>query len=336
MLFAACAFTALAPLPAGASTIGSSDPFEPMNRAFFGFHQVLDHVLIRPAAVAYKRILPKPVRSGVAHVFSNLGEPAVFVNDVLQGHVKEATETFTRFAGNTTFGLLGVFDVATHAGLPHHSNDFGITLARYGVKPGPYIFIPLAGPTTVRDAVGSLASLAMNPLVLLRYAGDGAVGVTSVAGEGLQSRADADDQLKALFAGATDPYASFRSYFLQNRQALVKGGRIDIEELPDFDSPGAAAAGPAPASTTPTMAPPSSNAPATTALASPLLSAPPPAASSSGAASSQGSSNASASALTAVTTQAVITQAVITQAVATQAVAAVATSVVGSATIAQP
>ena len=303
MILAACAFTILAPLPAAASTIGATDPFEPVNRAFFGFHQMLDHILIRPAAVAYKRILPKPIRSGIAHVFSNLGEPAVFVNDVLQGHPKEATQTLTRFAGNTTFGLLGVFDIATHAGLPHHPNDFGITLARYGFKPGPYIFIPLAGPTTVRDAIGSVAGLVLNPLVILRYAGDGAFGATSVVGDGLQTRIDADDQLKALFAGATDPYASFRSYFLQNRQALVNGGRIDIEELPDFDAPDSTPAG-ASASTTPSTATPvpASGASTTAALESPAPLAPPADTATSGAASSGASASTLAAPVTPVTT----------------------------------
>jgi len=253
LALAACTLAVVTPLPAAASTGRVSDPFEPMNRAFFGFHQMLDHILIRPAAVAYKRILPKPIRSGIAHVFSNLGEPAIFVNDVLQGHGKEATETFTRFAGNTTFGVLGLFDVATHAGLPHHPNDFGITLARYGFQPGPYIFVPLAGPTTVRDAIGSLAGMALNPLVFLRYAGDESVGATSVVGGGLQTRIDADAQLQALFASATDPYASFRSYFLQNRQADVNGGRIDIEELPDFGAPDPAPAGAMAVSTAPTI-----------------------------------------------------------------------------------
>jgi phospholipid-binding lipoprotein MlaA len=316
MVLAACASTILAPLPAMASTGGVSDPFEPMNRAFFGLHQMLDHILIRPAAVAYKRILPKPIRSGIAHVFSNLGEPAVFVNDVLQGHPKEATETFTRFAGNTTFGLLGIFDVATHAGLPHHPNDFGITLARYGVKPGPYIFVPLVGPTTLRDVIGSVAGLALNPLIVLRYTGDGAVGATGAIGDGLQTRVNADDQLKALFATATDPYASFRSYFLQNREAEVNGGRIDVEELPDFGAPDTAStgAGAAPSTTVPVPVPVASES-ATTALTSPAPSAP------AAAVTATSGAGLSASMLTAPATPAITT---------------VATSVVGSASPAQP
>jgi len=291
--FAACLFTLIAPLPAAASTIRVSDPFEPMNRAFFGLHQMLDHILFRPAAVAYKRILPKPIRSGIAHVFSNLGEPAVFVNDVLQGHPKEATETFTRFAGNTTFGLLGVFDVATHAGLPHHPNDFGITLARYGVKPGPYIFIPFAGPTTVRDAIGSMAGLALNPLIFLRYAADDAVGATSAIGTGLEARVDADDELKALFAGATDPYASFRSYFLQNREAEVNGGRIDIEELPDFGAPDTAPSGGS------TSGDQSTAAPVSGATAPSATTAPSSARSAGGEASGSSASSGAGTAVTA-------------------------------------
>ncbi len=285
VVLAACAFAVLAPLPASAAaSIGVSDPFEPVNRALFGFHQVLDHILIRPAAVAYKRIVPKLVRSGIAHVFSNLGEPAVFVNDVLQGRGKEATETFTRFAGNTTFGVFGLFDVATHAGLPHHPNDFGITLARYGFKPGPYIFVPLSGPTTVRDAIGSVAGLALNPLILLRYSGGDAVGATGAVGGGLETRIDVDDELKALFASATDPYASFRSYFLQNRQAEVNGGRIDVEELPDFGAPDAAPTGASASTAAPVPAPAPTPSPASSvaSTAPPAPSVPPAPASASG------------------------------------------------------
>lgn len=278
-----CTVALMSPLPAAAASHGISDPFEPMNRAFFALHQVVDHFIIRPAAVAYRRILPKPIRHGVANLISNLGEPSVFVNDVLQGHGKAATKTFTRFAGNTTFGLLGVIDIATPAGLPHHPNDFGITLARYGVGPGPYLFVPLAGPTTVRDAVGSAAGLALNPLIFFRYTGDETVGATKILGGGLQARSDADGDLKALFASATDPYASLRSFFLQNREAEISGGRIDIETLPDF---GAQDASPSPATALPPPAPeatppaPSAAAPTSADLAAP------PAATPSGAAMS--------------------------------------------------
>jgi phospholipid-binding lipoprotein MlaA len=268
----ACTLALLVPLQAAASTGAPSDPFEPMNRAFFGIHQVLDHYFIRPAAVAYRRILPKPLRKGIANMISNLGEPSVFVNDVLQGHGKMATYTFTRF------GLLGVFDVATPAGLPHHPNDFGISMARYGVAPGPYLFVPLAGPITMRDAVGAAAGLAMNPLVFFRYSGDDAIGASKIIGGGLEARSDADQDLKTLMATATDPYASLRSFYLQNRQAEVTGGRIDIETLPDFGAPDAAPAAAASSSTPSTEGAPA--APTAAEPSSPGSAAPAPSAGS--------------------------------------------------------
>jgi phospholipid-binding lipoprotein MlaA len=168
----------------------------------------------------------------------------------------------------------------------------------------------------VRDASGSAAGLALNPLIFFRYAGDGAAGATGVAGDGLQMRIDADDQLKALFAGATDPYASFRSYFLQNREAEVNGGRIDIEQLPEFGAPETTSTGVASASTAPSTpaAVPASSGSETTAIPAPAPATPP-------AATGALASGASKSTLNAV---------------AAPAMAAVAISVVGSATIAQP
>lgn len=239
--------------PARAATPDPADPWEGLNRGLFGLHEFLDTTIFRPAAIAYKRIIPAPARKGLSNAISNLGEPAVAVNDALQGHGKKAGMTMTRFAGNSIFGLAGILDVATPAGLPHHDNDFGLTLARYGIKPGPYLFVPLVGPTTLRDAAGGAAALVLNPLVYARYSGDDAVGATTIIAGGLQTRADADGDLKTLYASATDPYASIRSYYLQSREAKVNGGTLDIQALPDFDAPqaatGSAAPAPAPAQT---------------------------------------------------------------------------------------
>jgi phospholipid-binding lipoprotein MlaA len=207
---------------------------------FFGINQVLDRLIIRPAAIGYKRIMPRPIRKGLANAISNLGEPAVAVNDILQGHGTKAFKTLTRFVGDSTFGLAGLIDVATPAGLAHHANDFGLTLARWGVGPGPYLVAPVLGPTTLRDAAGGVAGLALDPLVYARYPGAEAVGVTSVIAGGLQTRGDADRDLKALYASATDPYASIRSYYLQNREAQINGGKIQLQDLPSFgDAPAA-------------------------------------------------------------------------------------------------
>lgn len=254
----------LAPVPALAAEVGpggASDPLEGLNRKVFRLNQFLDRIVIRPAAMVYTHVVPSPIRKGLKHAIDNLGEPAIFVNDVLQGHAGEAARTVTRFVCNSTFGVAGLIDVAKGSGLPRHPNDVGMTLARYGIKAGPYLYAPVVGPTTLRDAVGGLAELAMNPLVYLRYHGDAAVGGASVIIDGLQTRADADRDLQAIYASATDPYASMRSYYLQNRQSDITGGKLDIQALPDFgDEPSAAAPAtgpetPAPASPPTTPAP---------------------------------------------------------------------------------
>jgi phospholipid-binding lipoprotein MlaA len=204
------------------------DPFEGFNRKMFGLNQALDKAIIRPAAMGYKHIVPKPVRSGLRNFFSNLGEPVVFVNYLLQLRIGKAARTLTRFALNSTVGAAGLIDVARRPDihLPHHRNSFGDTLAWYGVKPGPYLFLPLAGPSTVRDALGAPLDDGLMPaLILSRFAGkpfnSWAFVAASAIIPGLDVRAESDADLRALMAGAVDPYATLRSAWLQNRAAEV-------------------------------------------------------------------------------------------------------------------
>ena len=264
---------ATGPAPAGAATpagaadpFAVNDPFERVNRRFFAINQVLDRRALRPAAVFYSHAVPRFVRARLRSAFSNLGEPLVIINDALQGHVGTAGRTFTRLAVNSTFGLAGLFDVAAAGGqIPHHDNGFGLTLGRWGVKPGPYLYLLLLGPSDVRDVAGSGVDAALSPLTWTRYPYDYAVGVGSTVLGGLDARAQADGDLKALRALSTDEYASLRSLFLQNRRAQVTGGTVNINALPDFDDPGAeGGAGPV---TTP--AAPGSVAPTAGALSAP-------------------------------------------------------------------
>ena len=138
---------------AAAHVDARADPAEKLNRKGYAIHQVLDRFLLRPAAMTYFAITLKPLRLGIENVLTNLGEPVVAVNDVLQGRFRKAGATTVRFVTNSTIGVAGIFDVAKHAGIPRHDNGFALTLGRAGVKPGPYLFIPLMGPSTVRDAV---------------------------------------------------------------------------------------------------------------------------------------------------------------------------------------
>jgi phospholipid-binding lipoprotein MlaA len=231
--------------PALSQPLGQ-DPWEGANRTFYRVEGALDRALIRPLAVFYKHVAPRPLRSGLKNAIANLAEPSVAVNDLLQGRGGKAGETVARFVVNSTVGVAGLFDVATPAALPHHANDFGLTLARYGVKPGPYLFLPLVGPTNVRDAVGGVVNIAFNPLTYAGYPGQAEVAATTTAAKGLDARNAADGQLKALDASAVDPYATLRAYAEQTREAEVNGGVVEIETLPNFDVEPPPAPAPAP------------------------------------------------------------------------------------------
>ena len=249
------------------------DPWEGFNRRSYGFSMALDRAVIGPGARAYKRAVPKPIRTGLHNMIVNLGEPVVFANDVLQGRLGSAGNTAVRFVGNSTFGIGGIFDVAAHGGLPHHDNSVGITLGRMGVGPGPYIYVPVLGPTTIRDGIGQGLDTFLNPLTYSRFDGDTILGVSSTVIGGVDVRANVDDDLKSLETTATDPYATIRSAYLQNKQAQISGGDTRIETLPDFpddSSQGAAPTGADPFAS-PAPAPPGASrraapGPATDAL----------------------------------------------------------------------
>lgn len=201
------------------------DPLEGANRAFYAVHLFLDRILFRPAAMVYKTIVPKFLRKGIRHVISNITEPVVFVNDVLQLKPKRAVRTFARFAINSTLGIGGVLDIAKAARLPHHDNGFGDTLGRYGVGPGPYLFLPLIGPTDLRDLLGGQADGAVLPIAVGYPFDSSDYGIPHAVVGGLDLRVEADADLKALLGSAADPYATLRSVYLQSRAAEIDGIR---------------------------------------------------------------------------------------------------------------
>ena len=225
---------------------GIRDPFEGWNRGVYGFNRGLDRALVRPAAMGYRRALPKEAREGVHNVLANLGAPVVFINDVLQVQPRPAGETAVRFAVNTTVGVLGVFDVASQMGVYRHRADFGQTLGRYGVGSGPFVYLPVFGPSSVRDTVGLVVNAAMDPLNYARFDGDTATKLSLIGLNALDTRVGLDKDLKDLDRSATDPYAATRSVWIQNRRAFIRGEKPeDVQDLPDF-TPDAPAA-PAPA-----------------------------------------------------------------------------------------
>lgn len=256
-----------APPPSAAvvASSGVNDPFERINRKVFAFNQVLDRTVIRPLSLFVHHATPRALRSAMSNFLSNLGEPIVMINDGLQGRPVTALKTAARFAVNTTLGVAGVFDVAGKGDLPHHDNGFGLTFARWGAGPGPYLYLPVVGPNTLRDALGSLADIGANPLTYTRDVVPNGASTGMGIATGLNSRAEADSDLKALAAQSTDEYAALRSFYLQNRQSQVTGGKLDLNALPDFDDPERPA-------TTP--AAPGSVAPSAKALAAPPAAIP--------------------------------------------------------------
>jgi phospholipid-binding lipoprotein MlaA len=236
------AATPLAPLSAQEPTAKAhhapGDPLEGFNRAMFKIFQGLDKAILRPAAMGYKHTVPKVLRSGIRHVFSNLGEPVVFLNDVLQLRPARAARTFGRFAINTTLGIGGLIDVATPENLPHRPNGFGDTMGYYGVKPGPFIFVPILGPSTLRDLIGGAGDGLVVPTVVGSPFDrtDYQIGKGIVTG--LDQRAEADDELSALYRTALDPYATLRSAYLQSRDAEIQGLKAKGRNRPgDFAGP---------------------------------------------------------------------------------------------------
>jgi phospholipid-binding lipoprotein MlaA len=225
---AAMAIAAALPLTGcagGSSTTaagGVNDPYEPMNRFFYKVNDAIDAVVLRPASLAYVNAVPAPARTGVHNVLNNLDTPILFVNDLLQGRPGQSGNTLMRFVINTTIGLVGVFDVAKGWGYPYEDTDFGITLAIWGVPSGPFLFLPVLGPSNPRDAVGYGVDAAGDPLnyigkgstvSALRYARFGLYAIDRYSG--------AMDQLQAVEKTALDPYATLRSLYTQSRDSEI-------------------------------------------------------------------------------------------------------------------
>ena len=238
--------------PSGAAAQQPSpDPLEPTNRRLFGLGQFLDKTLVRPIAMGYRRLTPRPIRKAVHNVLQNLDEPVVLANDLLQGRLAAGARTTTRFALNSTVGIAGTFDPARRAGIPHHDNGFADTLGRYGVTAGPYLYVPVVGPSSVRDLIGAGVDIALDPLTWTQFHHSQTVSRVNLGLTVLDSRTAVDRELRNLKQTATDPYATIRSVYLQKRAADIRGGEAAIEDLPDLPGEGAPTSTPAPAQAAP-------------------------------------------------------------------------------------
>lgn len=213
----------------------SRDPWEGFNRNLFGVHQAIDGAVLEPVARGYRAITPRPLRTGVVNFLRNLRSPVVFANDVLQGEVGRAGNTVGRFAINTTLGIGGIFDPATSMGLDRHEEDFGQTLAVWGVPSGPYLFVPLLGPTTVRDGAGRIIDTAFDPLTWADFDDVDTVRAARTVIAGIAQREALIDQIDGFEAQGGDLYVTYRSAYEVSREAAIRNGRSDVQDLPDFD-----------------------------------------------------------------------------------------------------
>ncbi len=220
----------------------NNDPFEPVNRIVFNSNDAVDTAIIRPMAEAYRTIVPQFVRDRIKAFVDNLQEPRIFANNLLQLRINDAGFTFARFYVNSTLGLLGLFDIASEHGLPKQTGDFGETLYVWGVDSGPYLVLPLFGPSNLRDLFGLAVDLYTTPPAHLLPGNSGIwfnVGVDAVSGFDLRARnIESLDQIKAH---ALDYYAQFRSIARQHREAQLRAARGLAEAPDELVDPGAPA-----------------------------------------------------------------------------------------------
>lgn len=211
------------------------DPLEPINRVMFAVNDGLDFLVIRPVAEVYRAVLPSFVRRGIGNFLSNVSTPITLANDLLQGEWTRAETTMVRFMLNTTAGLGGLRDIAGEIGYARHTEDFGQTLAVYGVPSGPYLVLPVIGPSNPRDAVGLVVDLLADPWFWLLADEDTATRLAPTAARIIHARSNAIESIDAIRSTSPDYYASMRSLYAQNRRSEINNGRDDaLPDIPDF------------------------------------------------------------------------------------------------------
>ena len=206
----------------------NNDPYEPANRVGFAISDGLDTYVLAPVARAYRYAVPGVIRRPVHNVLQNMTSPVVFINDVVQTKPRRAGDTFMRFVINTTAGVGGLFDVAAEVGYPHHDNDFGTTLALWGVPEGPFLFLPVLGPSNPRDATGYGVDILFDPLT---YAPSGhglhTLEAVRIGLSAVDARERVLDEVDSVKKTALDPYATFRSLYRQNRESTIEQVRTE-------------------------------------------------------------------------------------------------------------
>lgn len=223
------------------------DPLEPINRGIYKFNDAVDKAVLKPVAQGYKAVLPQPVRTGVTNFFSNIEDVLIALNNLLQFKFQAAASDVARVAFNTTFGIAGIFDVATSFGLEKHDEDFGQTLGYWGIGDGPFLMLPILGPSNLRDTVGLAAYYQLDPVLNLDHV---PTRNTLSVLRFVNRRAQLLDAEKVLDEAALDPYTFLRDAYIQHRRSLVYDGNPPREKLLDDEEP---APRPAPRSEAPAV-----------------------------------------------------------------------------------
>ena len=229
LLIGTLVFTSL--ISSSVAKASDDDPLEPMNRAIFGFNEVVDDAILEPVAEGYRYITPDPIEDSISNFFNNLGEINTIVNSALQLKLDKTISSSSRFVINSTVGVLGLFDVATTLGIDRHREDFGQTLGHYGISPGPYLVLPFFGPSSLRDAPGFyidvLIEKDISPIhTELHHEERQIIQATNV----IDTRANLLKATKILDTAAKDKYIFLRESYLQRRAKLVTDGK-DVQDF---------------------------------------------------------------------------------------------------------
>ncbi|HET7774689.1 MAG TPA: VacJ family lipoprotein [Burkholderiaceae bacterium] len=231
----AAAALALA-LASGCASLGSNpaDPLEPINRKVFAFNDTVDRAVTKPIAQGYQKVVPEPVRTCVGNFFYNMSVPLTAVNNLLQGKVVSFCQDITRFTLNTIFGFGGCVDIATELGIERNRTDIGETLGRWGMPPGPYLVLPIFGPSTVRDSTSLLVDLGYNPITQIN---DDNARLSLVVLRAVDTRASLLRAEQLLDSMGIDKYNAIRTVYLQQRlNAIYDGNPPDADD--DKPQPG--------------------------------------------------------------------------------------------------
>ena len=212
-----------------------NDPLEASNRAVYEFNDTLDRFVLKPVAEAYRFITPQPVRTCINNIFGNLGDVWSGINSMLQGRQVDALNTLGRVLLNTTMGLGGCIDIASETGAKRIPNDFGVTLGVWGLPSGPYIVLPLLGPSSPRDGVGRLAGLYVGQVEFVGLINDVNLRNSLYGFQVVQRRETLLDVTDTIDKTALDPYSFIRDAYLQRNNAQVSGNEAEAEKLPQYE-----------------------------------------------------------------------------------------------------